>query len=95
MTAFDYEDIKDLSPTKYGEVSKESLWKNLEYFLKAVVPEAEKYGIKLAMHPDDPQVDSIRGISRIMTTADAFRTNGCNLSESHITELQCARVIFR
>ncbi len=73
MTAFDYEDIKDQSPTKYGEVSKESLWKNLEYFLKAVVPEAEKYGIRLAMHPDDPQVDSIRGISRIMTTADAFR----------------------
>ena len=73
VTAFDYEDIKDNSLTKYGEVSKESLWKNLEYFLKAVVPEAEKAGIKLAMHPDDPQVDSIRGISRIMTTADAFR----------------------
>jgi mannonate dehydratase len=73
VTAFDYEDIRDLSPTKYGEVSKESLWKNLEYFLKAVVPEAEKYRIKLALHPDDPQVDSIRGISRIMTTADAFR----------------------
>ncbi|HAQ19081.1 MAG TPA: mannonate dehydratase [Prolixibacteraceae bacterium] len=73
VTAFDNEDIKDQSLTKYGEVSKENLWKNLEYFLKAVVPEAEKNGIKLAMHPDDPQVDSIRGISRIMTTADAFR----------------------
>jgi mannonate dehydratase len=73
VTAFDYQDIKDNSLTKYGEVSKETLWMNLEYFLKAVVPSAEKYGIKLAMHPDDPQVDSIRGISRIMTTADAFR----------------------
>lgn len=73
VTAFDYEDIKDNSLTKYGEVSKETLWKNLEYFLKSVVPEAERAGIKLAMHPDDPQVDSIRGISRIMTTADAFR----------------------
>jgi mannonate dehydratase len=73
VTAFDYEDIKDNSLTKYGKVSKESLWKNLEYFLKAVVPEAEKYGIKLAMHPDDPQVDSIRGISRIMTSVDAFK----------------------
>lgn len=73
VTAFDNDDIKDRTLTKYGEVSKESLWKNLEYFLKAAVPEAEKYGIKLAMHPDDPQVDSIRGISRIMTTADAFR----------------------
>jgi mannonate dehydratase len=73
VTAFDYEDIKDQPLTKYGEVSKESLWKNLEYFLKATVPEAEKCGIKLAMHPDDPQVDNISGISRIMTTADAFR----------------------
>ncbi|HLN54657.1 MAG TPA: mannonate dehydratase [Bacteroidales bacterium] len=73
VTAFDYENIKDNSLTQYGEVSKETLWKNLEYFLKAVVPEAKKSGIMLAMHPDDPQVDSIRGISRIMTTSNAFR----------------------
>jgi mannonate dehydratase len=72
MTAFDYEDIKNAEMTKFGTVSKEALWKNLEYFLKAVVPEAEKVGIKLAMHPDDPQVDSIRGISRIMTTVPNF-----------------------
>lgn len=73
VTAFDHEGIQNLPLTQYGEVSKDTLWKNLEYFLKAVVPEAEKAGIKLAMHPDDPQVDSIRGISRIMTTGDAFR----------------------
>jgi mannonate dehydratase len=72
VTAFDYDDVKNEAHTTYGEVSKETLWKNLEYFLKAVVPEAEKAGIKLAMHPDDPQVDSIRGISRIMTTPAAF-----------------------
>ncbi len=73
VTAFDYDAVKDAPHTTYGEVSKEALWKNLEYFLKAVVPEAEKLGIKLAMHPDDPQVDSIKGISRIMTTVDAFK----------------------
>jgi mannonate dehydratase len=73
VTAFDYEDIKNAPLTPYGEVSKETLWKNLEYFLKAVVPEAEKIGMKLAMHPDDPQVDSIKGISRIMTTVDNFK----------------------
>jgi mannonate dehydratase len=72
VTAFDYEDVKNAPVTEYGEVSKEALWKNLEYFLKAVVPEAEKIGMKLAMHPDDPQVDSIKGISRIMTTVDNF-----------------------
>ncbi len=73
VTAFDYQDIKDASLTPYGVVTKETLWKNLEYFLKAVIPEAEKAGMKLAMHPDDPQVDSIKGISRIMTTVDNFK----------------------
>jgi mannonate dehydratase len=73
VTAFDYEDVKNAPLTQYGEVSKETMWKNLEYFLKAVVPEAEKAGVKLAMHPDDPQVDSIKGISRIMTTVDNFK----------------------
>jgi mannonate dehydratase len=73
VTAFDYEDVKNAPLTPYGEVSKETLWQTLEYFLKAVVPEAEKAGVKLAMHPDDPQVDSIKGISRIMTTVENFR----------------------
>jgi mannonate dehydratase len=73
MTAFDYADIKDAPVTQYGVVTKETLWKNLEYFLKAVIPEAEKVGMKLAMHPDDPQVDSIKGISRIMTSVENFK----------------------
>ena len=72
MTAFDYEDMKGKPLTQYGEVTKESLWKNLEYFLKAVVPEAEKIEMKLSLHPDDPQVDSIQGISRIMNSVENF-----------------------
>ncbi len=72
VTAFDYEDIKNKPVTQYGEISKESLWKNLEYFLKAVVPEAEKIEMNLSLHPDDPQVDSIQGISRIMNSVENF-----------------------
>lgn len=73
MTAFDYEDIKDQPMTEYGEVSAETMWRNLEYFLKALVPECEKANVKLALHPDDPPIDNIRGISRIMTSANAFK----------------------
>ena len=72
VTAFDYEEIKKQPLTKYGIVSPESMWKNLEYFLKAVVPEAEKLEMKLALHPDDPQVNSIQGIPRIMNTVENF-----------------------
>jgi len=73
VTAFDYEAIKDQPLTEFGEVNEDTMWKNMEYFLKAVVPEAEKNGIKLALHPDDPPIPKIRGISRIMRTADAFK----------------------
>lgn len=73
VSAFDIDKIKDESITQYGKFSKETMWKNLEYFLKAVVPEAEKAGIKLALHPDDPPVEEIRGISRIMTSTAAFK----------------------
>ncbi|HBE40413.1 MAG TPA: mannonate dehydratase [Bacteroidales bacterium] len=68
MLEFDYEVMKPAPLTEYGEVSKEHLWTTLEYFVKAVMPEAEKTGMRMSMHPDDPQVDVIQGISRIMNT---------------------------
>lgn len=73
VTAFDVEAVKDQPMTEYGEVTEEMMWNNMEYFLKAVIPEAEKYGIRLALHPDDPPVPKIRGIARIMRNADAFK----------------------
>ena len=49
----------------YEGVGEAELWKNLEYFLKAVVPEAEKAGIRMGIHPDDPPW-SIFGLPRII-----------------------------
>jgi len=72
MLEFDYEASKGKPLTKYGEVSKETLWKNYEYFIKIVAPEAEKIGMHLSLHPDDPQVDNIQGISRIMNRVESF-----------------------
>lgn len=72
MLEFDYEASKEKPMTKYGEVSKETLWKNYEYFIKIVAPEAEKIGMNLSLHPDDPQVDSIQGIYRIMNKVESF-----------------------
>ena len=74
MTEFNYEDMKKLHPgvTEYGKVSKEQLWSSLEYFIKAVMPEAEKIGMKMSLHPDDPQVDEIQGISRIINTIAGY-----------------------
>ena len=72
MLEFDYEVMKPAPLTEYGEISKEHLWSTLEYFVKAVMPEAEKIGMRMSLHPDDPQVDVIQGISRIINKAESY-----------------------
>jgi mannonate dehydratase len=72
-TGYDHSLLRDAPPTEYGTVTEETLWKTLEYFLKAVVPVAEKAGVKLAMHPDDPPLSPIRGLGRIMRSVENYR----------------------
>lgn len=62
VTGFDINDFKDTGKA----ISEEKLWANYEYFIKAVVPYAEKYGIRLALHPDDPPLERLGNVSRIM-----------------------------
>lgn len=63
-------DIKDVpgSMTEYGEVSSETMWNNYRYFIDAVMPVAEKYNVKMGLHPDDPPIPVLRGISRIFSS---------------------------
>jgi len=49
----------------YKNIDEEALFKNLEYFLKAIMPACEKYGINMGMHPDDPGWP-VFGLPRIM-----------------------------
>ncbi len=72
-TAFDNDLMRDAPLTDAGVVPEETLWRTLEYFLKAVVPEAEKANVKLAMHPDDPPLSPIRGMGRIMRSLENYQ----------------------
>ena len=45
--------IKDLFAL-YSKVSEEQLFQNLVYFLERIMPTCDKYGINMAIHPDDP-----------------------------------------
>ena len=58
------EQLKSLL-AEYKAVDEETLWANLGYFLKAIIPVAEEAGIKMAMHPDDPP-RPIFGLPRIV-----------------------------
>jgi len=60
------------TPTDAGVVPAERIWENYHYFIRCVMPVAEKAGIRLALHPDDPPLPSLRGVGRIFGTPEAF-----------------------
>ncbi|MET0744524.1 MAG: mannonate dehydratase [Microvirga sp.] len=53
-------------------IPREQMWDNLERFLRAVLPSAEDAGVRLAMHPDDPPMPELCGLSRIMGSVEDF-----------------------
>ncbi|HEX8357769.1 MAG TPA: mannonate dehydratase [Segetibacter sp.] len=68
-TAFDYAPVKDLpAKAQIGVHKAADLWNNLTYFLKAVVPVAEKAGVRMALHPNDPPIPVSHGSDQIMAT---------------------------
>ncbi|MDP6775872.1 MAG: mannonate dehydratase [Candidatus Latescibacteria bacterium] len=71
-TSYDNSLMENAPLTEHGEVSEDLLWDTLQYFLERVIPVAEEAGVKQGMHPDDPPLSPIRGISRIMTNVDAY-----------------------
>jgi mannonate dehydratase len=55
----------------YADVDGEKLLANLGYFLKAIMPVCEKYGIRMAIHPDDPAWP-VFGLPRIVTDKESL-----------------------
>ena len=70
---FSLEDSEKQGLTEYGEVSEDKMWDNITYFLERVIPVAEKFNVKMALHPDDPPISPLRGIARICTSAENYR----------------------
>lgn len=52
---------------KYKGVDAAQLKQNLAWFLKAIIPGAEKLGIRMCIHPDDPPFP-ILGLPRVVST---------------------------
>jgi mannonate dehydratase len=72
VTSFNINDVPE-NLTDQPPISEDALWENLEYFLKKVLPVAEKAKVKLSMHPDDPPLSPIRGVGRIMRSVPNYQ----------------------
>jgi mannonate dehydratase len=53
-------------PIAEPAATHEQLWSRLQRFLDEVLPVAEKAGVRLALHPDDPPMPTIRGQPRLV-----------------------------
>jgi mannonate dehydratase len=75
LRAFDAARVKDYPPVgAFGNPSREEVWSRLEYFLEAIVPVAEKAGVRLSIHPNDPPLESFGGAAQPMrSVADLKR----------------------
>ena len=72
---FDIDDFRNRVEKRQfdREYSADEIWANYTYFVKAVLPEAEEAGVKLALHPDDPPVAKMNGVAKLFTHYDGYR----------------------
>ena len=47
-------------------INREELWRRLEGFLQEIIPVAEQAGVRIAAHPDDPPMPTMRGQPRLI-----------------------------
>jgi mannonate dehydratase len=74
MTAYDYELSRSLPPRdEVGTHTRAEQLKRAAHFLKAIVPEAEKANVRLALHPNDPPVPISRGSEQLMATFEHWK----------------------
>jgi mannonate dehydratase len=100
--SFDYDEyLKKPARPIEPPLSEEKVRDNIAYFLKAVIPAAEKSGVRLALHPDDPPVPkgtpALAGASHIVSTFEDYRrifdivpsrSNGMLFCQGCVTEMK-------
>jgi len=70
---FDMEVAKTL-PLSHGRVYTENeIWKSFTDFIQAVMPTAEKAGVHIGLHPDDPPVASLGGVARVFRNFEGYQ----------------------
>ena len=95
--AFDHDRVKSAPPFDgIGVVDEKERWARFLYFARPVIAVAEKAGVRLSMHPNDPPVPVMRGVARIFHHPDNWRrflqevpspASGITFCQGTITEM--------
>ena len=71
-TCFSIDDFSRKERKEKTILSHDQVWANYEAFAEAVMPTAEKWGVRMGLHPDDPCLESLGGYARIFGSVEAF-----------------------
>jgi mannonate dehydratase len=63
----------DATHDAIGQVTHAQLWDRLTDFLNALVPVAEEAGVRLAAHPDDPPMPTLRATPRLVYQPNLYQ----------------------
>ena len=69
-------------------ITRDELWQRLERFLEEVLPVAEKAGVRMAAHPDDPPVPTLRQQPRLVYQPRMYQRL-IDISSSPSNMLEC------
>jgi mannonate dehydratase len=104
--SFDYDEyLKHPTAPVEPPIPEAQMWDNMTYFLKTAIPAAEKAGVRMALHPDDPPMPRgtppLAGAAHIVSALDDYRrifgivpsrSNGMLFCQGCVTEMKDVNV---
>jgi mannonate dehydratase len=78
----------DAGPGYLPSTTLEQLWKRAEDFLNECLPVAEAAGVKLAAHPDDPPMPTVRSQPRLVYRPELYQRL-IDINRSPSNQLEC------
>jgi mannonate dehydratase len=94
--------LKDAHPdpplTRAGVVNADAYWERITYFLERVIPVAEEFKVRMALHPHDPGVppEGYQGVDCVLGTVDGLKKvltiksspyHGLNFCQGTVSEM--------
>jgi mannonate dehydratase len=72
---FSVEDFRSKveKPRFEREYSADDIWANYTYFMKAVLPVAERANVRMGLHPDDPPISPMNGVAKVFINYDGYQ----------------------
>jgi mannonate dehydratase len=68
-------ELAKAAPLSYDrEYHEEEMWANYHWYMERILPVAEEYNVRMALHPDDPPVPSLGGVPRLFRNFENFKT---------------------